>query len=87
MLTLWELRALSLSLLLSLLCQFQLVTEFKHNGAAAAGCSWETVKLAQGGTVTRPVVRLELGGRPVILTRIQPSMKNTSMLIRWVPVW
>jgi hypothetical protein len=45
-------------------------------------CSWETVKLAQGSTVTRPVVRLELGGRPVYITRIQPHIRNTSMLIR-----
>lgn len=45
-------------------------------------CSWETVKQAQGGTVTRPVVRLELGGRPVFITRIQPHTRNTSMLIR-----
>jgi hypothetical protein len=47
-------------------------------------CRWEDATLAQGGKVTRPVVRLELGGRPVIITRIQPQMRNTSMLIRCV---
>jgi hypothetical protein len=34
--------------------------------------------------MTRPVVRLELGGRPVLFTRIQPESRSTSLLIRCV---
>lgn len=34
--------------------------------------------------MTRPVVRLELGGRPVWFTRILPESRSTSLLIRCV---
>jgi hypothetical protein len=43
---------------------------------------WECSTTACGAAVTRPVVRLELAGRPVIFTRIMPESKSTSMLIR-----
>lgn len=40
--------------------------------------------MASGVQVTRPVVRLELGGRPVLFTRVFPEAKSTSLLIRCV---
>lgn len=40
--------------------------------------------MSSGVEVTRPVVRLQLDGRLVILTRIFPESRSTSLLIRWV---
>jgi hypothetical protein len=39
--------------------------------------------MASGVQVTRPVVRLDLGGRPVLFTRVFPESKSTSLLIRY----
>lgn len=45
--------------------------------------SWECTRLSSGVEVTRPVVRLDIDGRPVIFTRIHPESRSTSLLIRW----
>lgn len=43
--------------------------------------------MSTGVEVTRPVVRLEVDGNLVILTRIYPESRSTSLLIRPRPGW
>eukprot|EP00775_Hariotina_reticulata_P002873 gene2873-3164_t len=49
--------------------------------------SWEKVYNSQGVELTRPVVRVEAGGRPLIFTRIDPANRKTSVLLRLRPNW
>lgn len=62
-----------------------------HRMAAATRCdsfSWlcryETAKLDDGSLQERPVIRLQGG---VVLTRIDPSNRDTSMIMRIRPGW
>lgn len=50
-------------------------------------CSWEKAYNSQGVELTRPVVRVEVGGRPLIFTRIDPANRKTSVLLRLRPNW
>lgn len=50
-------------------------------------CRWEKARNSRGEEVTRPVVRLEVEGRPVFITRISPEFKSTSVLVRPRPGW
>jgi hypothetical protein len=43
---------------------------------------WERCTNSRGAEVVRPVVRLDMGGRPVIITRVDPAVRSTSLLIR-----
>lgn len=42
---------------------------------------------SKGEEVTRPIVRIEIDGRPLIFTRINPESKSTSVLLRPRPNW
>lgn len=48
---------------------------------------WERVRTSKGEEVSRPVVRMEIDGRPLIFTRINPDSKSTSVLVRPRPNW
>jgi hypothetical protein len=51
--------------------------------ALVAGArSWEVCTTSAGVAVARPVIRLQLDGRPVILTRVDPDARSTSLIIR-----
>jgi hypothetical protein len=45
-------------------------------------CSWEKARNSRGEQVTRPVVRIEQQDRPLVITRINPESKSTSVLLR-----
>jgi hypothetical protein len=45
-------------------------------------CRWEKARNSRGEEVTRPVIRMEQQGRPLIITRINPEFKSTSVLLR-----
>lgn len=46
----------------------------------------EQARLDDGSTITRPVIRLERP-HPIMLTRIRPESKETSMIVRPRPNW
>lgn len=48
-------------------------------------CRAEQAQLEDGNYVLRPVIRLD--SPPVILTRIKPDVKETSMILRPRPNW
>eukprot|EP00878_Enallax_costatus_P017872 GHUV01018783.1.p2 GENE.GHUV01018783.1~~GHUV01018783.1.p2 ORF type:complete len:114 (+),score=6.93 GHUV01018783.1:176-517(+) len=48
---------------------------------------WERVRTSKGDEVSRPIVRMEIDGRPLIFTRINPDSKSTSVLVRPRPNW
>lgn len=47
-------------------------------------CRYETAKLDDGSVQERPVIRLQGG---VVLTRIDPGNRDTSMIMRIRPGW
>ncbi|GAX81116.1 hypothetical protein CEUSTIGMA_g8550.t1 [Chlamydomonas eustigma] len=70
----------------------KLLKEFADNDFISVNgkivrASYEAGLQEDGSTVTRPVIRTMISGMQVILTRIDPAKKETSMILRPRPGW